>query len=85
MVSATHPLRFGNFVLRHNMIVGNLDGCEGILGVDVLNNRKGVLNLGGGYLNLSGHIIPLDHSHLLFLHRFVGTRLNPTRVLAINC
>ena len=59
MVSATHPLRFGNFVLRHNMIVG---GCEGVLGVDVLHNRKRVLNLGGGYLDLSGHIIPLDHT-----------------------
>ena len=44
------PLKFGNFVLRHNVIVGDLDGCEGILGVDVLNNYKGVLNLGGGYL-----------------------------------
>ena len=34
-------LKFGNFVLRHNMIVGDLDGCEGILGVDVLNNHEG--------------------------------------------
>ena len=56
------PLKFGNFVLRHNVIVCDLDGCEGILGVDVLNNHKGVLNLGGGYLDLGGHIIPLDHS-----------------------
>ena len=56
------PLKFGNFVLRHNVIVGDLDGCKGILGVDVLNNHKGVLNLGGGYLDLGGHIILLDHS-----------------------
>ena len=39
------------------MIVGDLDGCEGILAVDVLNNHEGVLNLGGGYLGLGGHII----------------------------
>ena len=44
------------------MIVDDLDGCECILGLDVLNNHKGVLNLGGGYLDLGGHIIPLDHS-----------------------
>ena len=70
-------LKFGNFVLRHNMIVGDLDGCEGILGVDVLNNHKGVLNLGGGYLDLGGHIIPLDHSS------FVSTPAcrDPTLVL----
>ena len=46
----------------HNIIVGDLDGCEGILGVDVSNNQKGALNLGGGYLDLVGHIIPLDYS-----------------------
>ena len=51
------PLRFGNFVLRHSMIVGDLDVCEGILAIDVLNNHEGVLNLGGGYLGLGGHII----------------------------
>ena len=63
-------LKFGNFVLRDNVIVGDLDGCEGILGVDVLNNHKGVLNLGG-------HIIPLDHSS------FVSTPAcrDPTLVL----
>ena len=64
------PLKFGNFVLRHNVIVGDLDGCEGILGVDVLNNHKGVLNLGG-------HITPLDYSS------FVSTLAcrDPTLVL----
>ena len=70
-------LKFGNFVLKHNMIVGDLDGCEGILGVDVLNNHKGVLNLAGGYLDLGKHIIPLDHSS------FVSTPAcrDPTLVL----
>ena len=58
-------LKFGIFMLRYDMIVGDLDGCEGILGVDVLNNHKGVLNLGGGYLDLGGHIIPLDHSSFI--------------------
>ena len=62
-------LKFGNFVLRH-MIVSDLDGCQGILGVDILN-------LGGGYLDLGGHIIPLDHSS------FVSTLAcrDPTLVL----
>ena len=59
----------------------DLDDCEGILGVDVLNNHKGILNLGGGNLDLGGHIIPLDHSS------FVSTPASrdPTLVLLSSC
>ena len=58
-------LKFGDVVLRHKLIVGELNGCEGILGVDILNANKGVFNFGGGYLDLQGHIIPLDHTSVV--------------------
>ena len=47
------PLKFDN--VCQSLVVGQLHGCEGILGIDA---HKGVLNVGGGYLELQGKLFP---------------------------
>ena len=55
------PLKFDNVTVCQSLVVGQLHGCEGILGIDALNDHKGVLNVGGGYLKSQGKIIPMHH------------------------
>ena len=55
------PLKFDNVTVCQSLVVGKPHGCEGILGIDALNAHKGVLNVGGGYLELQGKIIPMHH------------------------
>ena len=55
------PLKFDNVTVCQSLVVRQLHGCEGILGIDALNTRKGVLNMRGGYLELKGKIIPMHH------------------------
>ena len=55
------PLKFDNVTVWQSVVVGQLHGCEGILGIDALNTHRGVLNLGGGYLELREKIIPMHH------------------------
>ena len=55
------PLKFDNVTVCQSLVVGQLHGCEGILGIDALNTHKGVLNIGSGYLELKGKITPIHH------------------------
>ena len=39
--------------IQQNVIVSELDGCGGILRVDIINVKKAILNLAGGRLELT--------------------------------